>query len=102
MLIILIESSLMFSLIKIVQKCDLNWVHYKIDFYIFIQHISMHLILISISTVDSNIKILKTWTKSSMNQETKTDQIVCVELNLKAFIHHSFSYIFQEWIVNIF
>jgi hypothetical protein len=64
----------MFSLIKIAQKCDLNLVHYKIDFYILVQHISMHLILISI--IDSNMKILKTWTKSLMNQETKTDQIV--------------------------
>jgi hypothetical protein len=50
---------LMFLLTQIVQKCDLNWVCYKIDFYIFVQHISMHLILISISIVDLNIKILK-------------------------------------------
>jgi hypothetical protein len=88
-LIILIKSSLMFSLIQIAKKCDLNWVNYKIDFYTLVHCISMHLILILI--IGSNIKIIKTWTKFSMNQETKTDQIVCVRLNLKAFIHHNFN-----------
>jgi hypothetical protein len=89
MLIILIESSLMFLLMKIAKKCDLNWVHYKIDFCTLVQCISMYLILISI--IGSNIKIIKTWTKFSMNQETKTDQVVCIRLNLKAFIHHNFN-----------
>jgi hypothetical protein len=89
MLIILIESSLMFSLIQIAKKCDLNWVNYKIDFCTLDHFISMHLILILI--IGSNIKIIKTWTKFSMNQETKTDQVVCVRLNLKEFTHHNFN-----------
>jgi hypothetical protein len=58
MLIILIEYSSIFSLIQFDQKYDLDSVHYKIDFYTLVQHISMNLILISI--INLNIRISKT------------------------------------------
>jgi hypothetical protein len=43
---------------------------HKIDFYILIYHMTIYLIWTSI--IDSNIIILKIWTRSSLNQKTNS------------------------------
>jgi hypothetical protein len=62
----------------------------------------MHLMLILIS--NSNVTILKVWTKSSMNQEIKTEQIEYAEMFesiYKSQFHLYFLIINNQYILKV-